>query len=176
MPAPRNFIGMTFGRLGVYALSDRRGDRRFWKCVCVCGNESEVAGNNLGVSVFSCGCRQRENRIAQGKLNRKHGMRRTAEYAAWNSMWQRCTNPKSRVFKNYGGRGISIAPEWRAFETFFADLGPRPDGMELDRINNEGNYEPGNCRWTTRSENIKNTRAPERNASGQFTGRLVDGA
>ena len=83
---------------------------------------------------------------------RTHLLSKTPEYRAWANMWQRCTNPKAAGYENYGGRGIRVCERWRLFENFLADVGPRPEGLTLDRINNDGNYEPGNCRWATRSE------------------------
>ena len=88
----------------------------------------------------------------------KHGWYGTATYHAWNGMINRCTQPKMKHYKHYGGRGISVCPEWRDFRNFLRDMGPRPEGMSLDRINNDGNYEPGNCRWTTREEQRRNRR------------------
>jgi len=84
-------------------------------------------------------------------------------------MVQRCTNPKAQAWRNYGGRGISVCERWLKFENFLADMGERPAGLDLDRINNDGNYELGNCRWTTRSVNIKNTRPRQRDSLGRYT-------
>lgn len=96
---------------------------------------------------------------------RKHGASGTPAYGHWRSIIQRCENPKAINWKNYGGRGISICARWRhgengmtGFECFIADMGKKPAGLDIDRINNDGNYEPGNCRWVTRSENLKNKR------------------
>lgn len=89
-----------------------------------------------------------------------HGMTKTPEYRAWASMRQRCANPKSARYDNYGGRGISVCDRWQSFEAFFADMGPRPTSEHsIDRIDNDGNYEPGNCHWATRSEQQQNKRA-----------------
>jgi hypothetical protein len=81
------------------------------------------------------------------------------EYYAWNAMKQRCSNPRNASFKNYGGRGISVCARWaESFEAFIADMGPRPKGLTIDRLNNDGNYEPSNCRWATREQQIANSR------------------
>ncbi len=87
----------------------------------------------------------------------------TNEYVAWSNMLQRCMNKMNPAWADYGGRGITICPEWLAsFKAFFKDMGPRPDGMSLDRIDNAGNYEPSNCRWTTRDVQHNNKRPPQR--------------
>lgn len=77
-------------------------------------------------------------------------------YVAWSSMWSRCTNPKSDSYRRYGARGITVCARWRSYKNFIADMGPRPEGKTLDRIDNDGNYEPSNCRWATLSEQQKN--------------------
>jgi hypothetical protein len=88
-----------------------------------------------------------------------HNRSRTREYSSWLNLIQRCTNPKNPRYKHYGGRGITVCPEWRlSFEQFFKDMGPRPEGRSIDRINNDGNYEPGNCRWATAYEQNFNKR------------------
>lgn len=86
--------------------------------------------------------------------------KRSREYVSWRSMIDRCTNPRSPNYVRYGGRGITVCPEWRAsLAVFVADMGPRPEGTSLDRINNDGNYEPGNCRWATPKQQTNNARS-----------------
>lgn len=169
MPAPRNLVGMKFGRLLVIGLSlVRRCEKRYWECACDCGKSTVVSGSNLGRCIFSCGCLNSELRRSR-KTNLTHGMRYTVEYRAWRAMISRCTNPNVPAFKNYGGRGISVCERWMKFEHFYADVGAKPSAnLDLDRINNDGNYEPGNVRWTTRSINIKNTRPRSRSPLGRF--------
>jgi hypothetical protein len=104
----------------------------------------------------SCGCLQKD----RAKDNAKHGKTGSPEYHAWSAMIQRCTNPKTKQYKDYGGRGIRVCQKWKcSFESFYADMGPRPSkAHSIDRKDNDGNYEPGNCRWATEREQKMNTR------------------
>ncbi len=121
---------------------------------CACGTEREVLRSNIlrGHSQ-SCGCLQRE---VTGNQARSHGRSGTRVYYAWIEMWQRCTNPSNKKWARYGGRGITATERWRDFATFIADMGERPEGASLDRINNDGDYEPDNCRWATSAEQHAN--------------------
>jgi hypothetical protein len=102
------------------------------------------------------------------RSHRTHGMSDTVEYRAWQRMKERCCNPNCKQFKHYGGRGVTICDRWVKFENFIHDMGPRPSGMSLDRINVDGNYEPANCRWATQKDQTRNTR---RNAFIEFDGQ-----
>ena len=149
--------GETFGRLTVVtrAINDEHGNTQ-WRCRCTCGNRCTVRASSLtGGRTHSCGC-DRDTSAT------KHGMSRTPEYRAWCSMRQRCENSGHPDYPAYGGRGITVDPRWDDFLTFLADMGPRPHGTSLDRIDNERGYGPGLCRWATPTEQARNRRPPTR--------------
>ena len=147
--------GDRYGRFRILREVDQRHKHRTFECMCDCGTKVTVGLNSLrrGTSQ-SCGCLRSE------KVKR-HGMHRTPEYGAWTHMIDRCRNPKSKSWRNYGGRGISVCESWvRSFASFFSYVGTRPSNLHsLDRFpNNDGNYEPGNVRWATISEQRANKR------------------
>ncbi len=160
-----DLTGQRFGRLLVEcrinsANRAKSGTSReiCWQCLCDCGKQKTVKSSNLRRGlVKSCGCLRVS--IAHS-LSYKHGKRHTKEYATFTQMKQRCNNPSSASWKNYGGRGISYDPRWENFEVFLEDVGVAP-GKEysLDRYpDNNGNYEPGNVRWATPKQQLRNTR------------------
>lgn len=159
MPKAIDHAGARFGRLVVLRTAPSRvvggKVRTYWICQCDCGSAIEVMTQSLiGGNTVSCGC---QKALTGGP--RTHLMSKTRTYAAWRAAKQRCGNPSHKNFHNYGGRGITMCQEWRdSFEAFYAHMGDSPPGLELDRINNNGNYEPGNCRWATRQEQIANQR------------------
>lgn len=144
-------VGTVYGRWLVQEFADKnvRGELR-WLCKCECGTVKTVKGKNLlnGESK-SCGCLWRE-------VVTSHGMTNTPTFKSWESMLQRCTNKNSPDWPRWGGKGIKVCERWFKFENFYADMGERPLGTSIDRINNKGNYEPGNCHWATKSEQQRN--------------------
>jgi hypothetical protein len=160
-----DLIGRRFGRLVVLALHPKRsrfGEAR-WICRCDCGGESIVHGSNLpSGNSKSCGCIRKEMLAKRNTNNTKHGLCRSRAYRRWQSMKARCFNPRHRSYPWYGGRGISVCEHWLIFENCYADMGEPPPGLSLDRIDPDGNYEPGNCRWATAAEQLANRRPRRR--------------
>lgn len=144
-------IGETF--------SDKKGNSRVL-CRCECGTTRDVSCNLLvkGGSL-SCGCYQRQvvSEICK-VIRRTHGKTGSRVYGKWVSMLTRCYNPAEKCYPNYGGRGITVCDEWRDFKNFYTDMGDPGDGMSLDRIDPNGNYEPSNCRWLSMSAQARNKR------------------
>lgn len=149
------------GRLTVISFAYSKNKRKYWKCICECGNICDVMGNYLKLgSTKSCGCLKKE---LNQKGNIKHNMYKTRIYKIYQSMKQRCYFEKHTHYKNYGGRGISICDEWlgkNGFVNFYnwAMCNGYNDSLSIDRINNDGNYEPSNCKFSTNEEQQNNTR------------------
>lgn len=155
-----NLVGKQFGRLTVikYDGSNKNG-RALWLCQCDCGNTKTILGSSLlNGSTLSCGCYNKE---LVKKTNIKHNKSYSKLYKVWQGMKTRCYNKNFIYYCNYGGRGITICKEWlNDFEIFYkwAISNGYKEGLTIDRINNDGNYEPNNCRWITRAEQNRNQR------------------
>jgi hypothetical protein len=173
-PRLHDLTGQRFGRLLVLRPhpervrygKDKRAVAVLWCCVCVCGEERLVFGSNLRQGFSrSCGCLIRDTTTER---NTRHGHARrgnvTRAYTCWVSMLQRCRNPNTKGYCNYGERGITVCEYYCDFMNWYADMGDPPDGLSQDRINNDGNYEPGNLRWTTASLQARNQRPRKRKA------------
>lgn len=150
MPPKTDITGRIYGKLIVLRLAGKRGRHYHWLCQCDCGGTSvvDVASLNAG-RTKSCGC--------SAGAQPTHGKFGTRVYNAWCSMLQRCLNPNSPNYRYYGKRGISVCQRWETFDKFLIDMGEPQSGQSLDRIDNDGNYEPGNCRWTTTKRQRRNT-------------------
>ena len=160
-----NLVGRRFTRLVVTEQGEARthpgaGVSHHWICVCDCGTVKSVSGRALRSGLTqSCGCLNKE--LARSRAT-THGGTGTAEYRAWRHMIGRCTDKNDKAFKDYGGRGIEVCDVWRkSFSAFLNHVGVRPSaGHSIDRINNDGNYEPGNVRWATAEIQANNKRNP----------------
>jgi hypothetical protein len=170
-------IDMTGARIGRLLVLHRAGSyskgnsqRALWFCLCDCGSTVEVRGQNLrNGTTKSCNCLRDET---AAKLKLTHGRSRSREYQAWCAIKRRCFAPNTAGYEYYGARGITMSPRWvESFENFFADVGPRPPcstshAFSIDRINNNGNYEPGNVRWATAAMQASNRRPARRTSVG----------
>ena len=154
-------LGQKFGRLTVVSFAGSRGGRGYWKCTCECGGEATVRAHYLRSShTRSCGCLQREKNILRLLTHGESRGRWTKEYRAFNGMKARCLNPKCKKYALYGGRGITISEGWlHSYPAFLSYIGRAPSPKHsIDRIDPNGNYEPGNVRWATSSEQRRNQR------------------
>jgi hypothetical protein len=164
-PADKVSPGQKFWRLTAIERVQSRpiSGNVQWLFRCECGNETTAAMSDVKRGFKkSCGCLHKETAVQNGRSVTTHGMFGTSEYQAWADLIRRCNDETHQSYKYYGARGITVCERWYKFENFFADMGFRPAGLVLDRINNDGNYEPTNCRWTTVSQSNKNKRYPKK--------------
>lgn len=158
MSRVKNITGQKFGSLLVVERHEEnnRAGRAQWICQCDCGDKGIYIGKDLrSGNTSSCGCQG--SRVTIGDRTRKHGMSNTPTYSTWAAMIKRCTNSNDSRFPYYGGKGISICKAWRSFNEFLKDMGEKPEGKSIDRIDTTGNYCKENCRWASPLEQSNNT-------------------
>lgn len=164
MPQALDIAGKRFGRLLVIQRERIANSRNaMWRCRCDCGEFTVAAAGNIGKTTFSCGCLAKETACALltgNTYQRTHNMGDSVEYRIWTKMKLRCHDPNNSRYAGWGGRGIKVCKRWRdSFENFFADMGRRPSKRHsLDRIDNDGDYKPSNCRWALPGQQARNSR------------------
>lgn len=164
-------VGSRFGRWSVIGIAPKRGKNHYRICECDCGTQKEVAVSNLKQGSSSCGCLYIEN--LRQRIT-KHGMTGTPEYKAWSAAKSRCYKSNHPEYKNYGARGITMCPEWVSdFSQFYMDMGPRPKGLSLERVEVNKGYNPENCVWADYKTQCANKRTSLKNRTVMIGGREV---
>jgi hypothetical protein len=149
-----NMVGMMFGKLHIVSEVKKRNKNGHitYNCLCLCGNKKEILGASIrSGATTSCGCSQKESATT-------HGMDGTPTYRVWISMKGRCSNESHKQYSEWGGRGISICKRWQSFDNFFFDMGVKPKGLSIDRVDNNKGYDKSNCRWATPKQQAQNRR------------------
>lgn len=163
-----DLTGKKFGRWIVLKKKGIIHERPAWLCLCECGTVKVIQGGSLrGGYTKSCGCIQKETVTT-------HNMSKSTIYSTWVCMLQRCNNPKYTYYSHYGGRGIKVCKRWMQFDNFLTDMGIRPNGLTLERIDNSKGYFKENCKWASMTEQARNKRPPKKNSIG-IAGVTIDG-
>ncbi len=157
-----DLTGKVFGKLTVLDFSHAENGYTYWNCKCECGNEKIIRGIYLTDKrrpIKSCGCLVKEKSPKNLEDYRcgTHNMSKTKFYNVWNSMVMRCNNPNSKAYKRYGARGIKVCARWRKFNNFYEDMFQKYEqGLSIERINNDGDYKPNNCKWIDKKKQCNN--------------------